>query len=57
MGNGLPLPLGRKLSTRACVVSQRGDLVAMKFTSPPGTIREAVGERVESRLATHQDGG
>ena len=48
-----PLPLGRMVSTRARVVSRHGELVGMQFTSQAETIRNAVGEYVEVRLATH----
>lgn len=49
-----PLPLGRMISTRARVVNRSGDLVGMQFTAPAGTVRNAVGEYVEGRLATQQ---
>jgi len=46
-----PLPLGRMVSTRARVLRQYGDQVAMAFAHPPAQSTRAIDEYVESRLA------
>jgi hypothetical protein len=46
-----PLPLGRMVSTRARVLRQHGDQVAMAFAHPPAQSTRAINEYVESRLA------
>ena len=46
-----PLPLGRMVSTRARVLRQLGDQVAMAFANPPAQSTRAIDEYVESRLA------
>jgi hypothetical protein len=46
-----PLPLGRMVSTRARVLRQDGDRVALAFTHPPAQSTRAIDEYVESRLA------
>jgi hypothetical protein len=47
-----PLPLGRMVSTRARVVRRHGDRIGMQFTGASGTIRQALADYVEERLAT-----
>ena len=47
-----PLPLGTMISTRAHVVDQRGECVALAFDSAEPPIREALAEYVAQRLAT-----
>lgn len=46
-----PLPLGRMVSTRARVLRQHQDQVAMAFARPPAQSARAIDEYVESRLA------
>jgi hypothetical protein len=46
-----PLPLGRMVSTRARVLRQDGDRVAMAFAHPPAQSTRAIDEYVEGRLA------
>lgn len=47
-----PLPMGRMISTRAQVIRRLGENVGMRFKSPSPVLSEAVGEYIESRLAT-----
>jgi hypothetical protein len=46
-----PLPMGRMVSTRARVLRQNQDQVAMAFARPPAQSSRAIDEYVESRLA------
>ena len=46
-----PLPLGRMVSTRARVLRQHGEQVAMAFSRPPAQSTRAITEYVESRLS------
>jgi hypothetical protein len=46
-----PLPPGRMISTRARVLRQHGERVAMAFAHPPAQSTRAIEEYVESRLA------
>jgi hypothetical protein len=45
-----PLPFGRMVSTRARVLRQHHDQVAMAFARPPAQSTRAIDEYVESRL-------
>jgi hypothetical protein len=47
-----PLPLGTMISTRAHVIAQRGECVALAFDDVEPPAREAVAQYVEQRLAT-----
>jgi hypothetical protein len=47
-----PLPLGTMISTRAHVIAQRGECVALAFDGVAPPAREAVAQYVEQRLAT-----
>lgn len=47
-----PLPLGTMISTRAHVIDQRGESVALAFDDAEPPVREAVAQYVEQRLAT-----
>jgi hypothetical protein len=47
-----PLPLGTMISTRAHVIDQRGECVALAFDSAEPPVREAVAKYVAQRLAT-----
>jgi hypothetical protein len=46
-----PLPMGRMVSTRARVLRQNQDQVAMAFSGPPAQSSRAIDEYVQSRLA------
>jgi len=47
-----PLPLGAMISTRAHVINQRGECVALAFDGTESPVRNAVAQYVEERLAT-----
>jgi hypothetical protein len=47
-----PLPLGRMVSTRAQVLTQRGEEAGLAFHHPSADTREAIADYVTRRLAT-----
>jgi hypothetical protein len=47
-----PLPRGRMVSTRACVMHRKGNQLGMAFNNPPEPSSQAIAEFVSERLAT-----